>query len=193
MALPDVSRVMIAGPTHQLVPAYNGHEAQRLDSVFLRAEGLPVVLGSLVAEHDVAVHVGVEVLDVFSVAGHRVCKRRDTLRVRATGAPVVVAGTALLPVAVYVQVGQLTVFALDVHDPGRREVVAAVREGCGVGKEPVLAVTSCVSRALAHREHDFQARLGMHRGNSELGTRGPRQGDGEHTVVTGFIAVKPGG
>jgi hypothetical protein len=122
---------------HQLAAADDGHDRQRLDAVLARVKRLPAVLGALVAEYDVWVHGGVEVVDALVVALDGGLERRDGLRVGAARAPPVVARTVLFAVAVDVHVGEAGAGTLDVNDVVVGEVVAAVGEGWEYGGQSI--------------------------------------------------------
>lgn len=110
---------------HQLPAAHDGHHAQRLHPVLLRIE-----LGPVVAEHDVRVHVGVEVGD--AVRTHAVLERRLRLARRVVGA---VARALVRAVAVDVHVGVLPAVGLRVQEDGVGRDVAAVGEGVVVAAD----------------------------------------------------------
>lgn len=105
--------------THQLPTTNDSHDAQGLHAVLLRIEGRVVV-----AEDDVRVHVGVEVVDAVLV-GDDPLEGRLRLAGRVVGA---VARTQVRAVAVDVHVGVLPAVGGRVQVDGVGRDVGAVRE-----------------------------------------------------------------
>ena len=86
---------------YQLVSADDRHHAQRLDAISFRIERR---YGSVIAKDHVGVDFSVEIFDTCVVAGYCVFERSLALGVLATATASVVAGAALLTVAVNVHV-----------------------------------------------------------------------------------------
>jgi len=98
--------------TYQLVSANDGHDTERFDVVFV---GLERGVCALVAEDDVRVDFGVQVVNASPVFGNSVLEAGLTLCVATATAAAVLARAALLSVTVDVHVGKLRVLALEVE------------------------------------------------------------------------------
>lgn len=84
----------------------------------------------IVAKDHVWVHVRIQLADTSLVAFDRVCECRGRLCIPAGIAAAVVAWAFLVPIAINVHAGQLTILALYVHDSHVVEMVTTVAERC---------------------------------------------------------------
>jgi len=112
--------------THQLVVADNSHDRQGLDAVRAGVEGVPARLRARVAEHNIGMDVGIEIVNALVVLLHNVLEGSDGLIALVKVAPAVVTNTVLLAVAVDVHVCEVLAFALQVDDAVIGKVIATV-------------------------------------------------------------------
>ena len=102
---------------YQFVTTDHGHDTQRLDPILLRIERWA---GSIIAEDDVGVDLGIQVVDANLVADDGVFKARLRLSITTATASSVFTSAALLAVAIDVHVDELFSVAVQIDDAGCR-------------------------------------------------------------------------
>ena len=112
-----------ASSTYELVTANYGNDTEWFDAILLRIEGRA---RAIVSKNDVGVDFGIQIIDTNVIVFNDIFEASLGLGIAAATAPSIVAGAALMTIAIYVHVHELLAVAVEVDNA--RGVVFAVAE-----------------------------------------------------------------